>query len=287
MKNLTKKYVEPIFKPCGLSIDDKDVFKTSRNLAVALAGALTGEPTENVRVNACTYSIGLGVFSMLSFSGGQDFDEDWEYLTEDDSDWSLNAAIRYSLMKPEAHLNFSEKNIEAMFSLICFNVNPADLFANDDSVYQAVQLFAPHRLLKQLKSTDMEIYKFEHNMIELGNCLECGIEGSDAILTPSRMEFDLYREEKDPVRKFRILLNMITNFASKLSAKLMHVGIVEQTFICSPVDDMFDELHWHSKPLDKRWVPTAAMATAWMKKYNMKKSQLDPEIRKLIWPKKK
>lgn len=285
MKNLTKKYVEPIFKPCGLSIADEDFFKSARNLGVALAGALTGEPTENVRINACTYSIGLGAFSMLSFSADKEADDDT--LEDEDTYWNLNSTIRYTLMKHDAHLCFSEKNVEARFDMLNLNIDPRGLLSEDDCLYESIQLFAPHRLLKQLKSADMEIYKVDHNVIGLGNCLECGIEESDAILTPSRMEFDLYCEEKDLVRKFRILLNMITNFASKLSAKLMHIGIVEQTFICSPVDDMFDELHWHSKPLDKRWVPTAEMATAWMKKYNMKKSQLDPEIRKLIWPKKK
>lgn len=285
MKNLTKKYVEPIFKPCGLSIADEDFFKSARNLGVALAGALTGEPTENVRINACTYSIGLGAFSMLSFSADKEADDDT--LEDEDTYWNLNSTIRYTLMKHDAHLCFSEENVEARFDMLNLNIDPRGLLSEDDGLYDSIQLFAPYRLLKQLKSVDMEIYKISRNSIGVGNLLEYGLEGNDALISPSKAEFDLYREESNPEKKFRVLLNMITNFASKLSAKLMHIGIVEQTFICIPADDMFDELHWHSKPLDKRWVPTAAVATAWMKKYNMKKSKLDPEIRKLIWPKKK
>ena len=87
---------------------------------------------------------------------------------------------------------------------------------------------------------------------------------------------------------FQILLNMITTFASTLSAKLLYHGHVGLSFWNTPSADALGELDWfRDRKLALKWKPSKREVEKYLKASKLKKRDLAPEARKLFWPPKK
>ena len=291
MKNIVRRKRDTAFFPVGFEIPEDEIFESPRNLAFALMSALTGNPIECLHVNGTEMTIGLGCFSRIGMMFPDQVEgNDIETMTEmaecvgrNDS-WWLNTTIRYDLY---ADSSMSEK--VATFPYLCFNIAPRLLLKDDSECFDGIQFFGPQRLIKALKSEDWRLYADEcPALMDLCNYLEAGLEPCDAILSPSEEEYELYLATKDPEDKFRVLLNMITTFASTLSAKLMSMGHVKLVSLGVEPEEAFNEINWLGKHgIGPKWKPTMKQVKWAMKEMRLKKSDMDPEIVKLLWPSKK
>ena len=285
MKNIINNYRMQPFYPCGLEIPQDKIFASARNLGLSLMSALTGMPTECLQLNRSEISIGLGCFGLIGLNCADYHDGDEIEFLDEDTDWELSSTIRYKLYDSL----FEEQKPIAFFGFLNFSISPEGLLDKSRDDFGAIQFFGPYRLLKKLRSNGLRLEgQFKHNWLDLGNYLEGGMEPNDAILTPPEAEFELYWDEEDPQEKFRILLNMITTFASTLSAKLMYRGHVELSSIHLPSVDAMSEIGWfRDGKLPPMWKPTMEQVKREMKASKLKKSDIDPEVRKLLWPRKK
>ena len=279
MKNTLEMAIrgELPFYPCGLQIPTNAIFDSERNLGLSLMSALTGIPTECLEFNKTEISIGLGCFGLIGISAGEG-DEDCKTPVEEYDEtrgWDLLSVVSYTL---------GEDNVFDVH----LNILPDRLLLKDRGAIDGVQLFGPHRLLRRLRSADM-------GYIPLKNAGDEGIwrflvgvqEANDTVITPSEEEFELYWDVEEPGEKFRILLNMITAFASTLSAKLMQYGHVESSTIFQSSEAVRRELHWlRGGNIPSRRTPPVAAVEKYMKKIRMKKSDVCQEARKLLWPRK-
>ena len=111
------------------------------------------------------------------------------------------------------------------------------------------------------------------------------IEENDSILTPSEFEFDLYREEQDLEKKFRILLNMITSFASTVSMRLLYWGRIRLTCIYSTSGAVDEDLMWGKNGADDVWIPTQEEVLRYLEQKGKTIDDIPAERRNLIWPK--
>ena len=286
MKNIVEKYRIQPFYPCGLKIPADQVFASERNLGLSLMGALTGMPTESLQLNTAEISIGLGCFGLISLNhAGYDDGCEIEYLDENDG-WSLLSCIGYELYGDSRG---KAQKVCASFPILTLSICPGKLLKKSRECYYAVQFFGPYRLLRRLKSGNQWLEgPFSHNELDLDNYLEGDMEPRDAILSPPEEEFELYWDAKDPKAKFQILLNMITTFASTLSAKLLYHGHVGLSFWNTPSADALGELDWfRDRKLAPKWKPSKREVEKYLKASKLKKRDLAPEARKLFWPPKK
>ena len=270
------------FYPCGLRIPQDQIFASARNLGLSLMGALTGIPTEYLQINRSEISIGLGCFglvyiSCLTYEEGCSV----EALDEDDS-WLLTSNIGYELYDNHACTG----DPFATFDMLFLNISPEQLLRGNGDNFDAIQLFGPSRLLRKLKSDDNHLEVCRNlEMNEILNWLD-GDEINNAILTPSREEFDLYYNTADPQERFRVLLNMITTFVSTLSVKLTYWGHVRASSIGLLSNDAQKEVDWFKdKRMGPKWKPPMSMIKKCMKEYDIKETEVCSEIRRLIWPK--
>ena len=283
-----KKRQHVSFYPCGLKISDNEIFASARNLGLSLMGALTGNATEDVQINRAEISIGLGCFGLVGINSA-DYKDGADYIDhksiemlDENEGWGLCSSIRYNLLDGQ----MGEGKIIAEFQMLNLNISPSRLLHFDEDDFGAIQLFGPARLLRKLKSGNMrfEMCK-EMRKIELGNYLEGGWEPSDGLLTPSEEEYELFLDEDEPQKKFRILLNMITSFASTLSAKLMYYGQVMPSFMHMPSDGAFAELGWfRDGKIKPAWRPTVKEAEAMMKRFSIPMEEVDPSVKEILWP---
>jgi len=268
------------FYPCGLEIPESDIFKSKRNLGISLLGALTGTPSEDVEINRTAVSIGLGSFSLIAV-GNSDYDDNDDFnLIDEDEDWGLNSSVRFSVTK-----GFHSDEVVAGPVYLFFNISPACLLEGD---IQGIQLFGPWRYLKMLQGENDTLKKFSSlDAVELGNYLEFGCEPSDGMLCPDEEEFELFKAEKDPSRKFRILLNLITTFASEISVRMQVIGKVEMSMVYGSGADV-DRILIRARnvKLPKLWRPTLKAVESYLKKTGMKEAEIDPDVRRILWPKK-
>lgn len=286
MKNIVNKYRMQTFYPCGLKIPADQVFASARNLGLTLMGALTGMPTESLELNTTEISIGLGCFGLIGLNC-PDYDAGGEIELLDENDgWTLFSCVNYKLY---GHASEEDQNAYASFPFMTLNISPKELLDKSRNCFGAVQFHGPYRLLRKLRSSALRLEgPFSHNELDLDNYIEGNVEPKDAILTPPEEEFELYWDEKDPGAKFQILLNMITLFASTLSAKLLSEGRVELSCLTLPSIDARSELSWFSDgKLAPKWKPTKEQVEKYLKSSKLKKRDIDPEVRKLFWPNKK
>ena len=298
MKNIISNRRREIFYPCGLEIPQDQIFASARNLALSLMSALTGTPTEYLLINKAEISIGLGCFSLIGLNGPDhiegDEENDIEFIDEDyedSADWGLSSIIRYKLLGNSiGNIISDRRKAVASFDIMALNISPDGLLDKSNDDLSAVQFFGPYRLLKKLRSNSLRLDgPLTHcRLVELENYLEDGFEPNDAILTPPEEEFELYWDADDPQEKFRILLNMITTFASTLSAKLMECGHVAPSSIHIPSVEAMREIDdWFSDgKIAPKWKPTMEQVKKAMKARNLKKRDIHPEVRKLLWPRK-
>ncbi len=283
MKNIVEKYRMQPFYPCGLKIPADQVFASERNLGLSLMGALTGMPTESLQLNTAEISIGLGCFGLISLNhAGYDDGCEIEYLDENDG-WSLLSCIGYELYGDSRG---KAQKVYARFPILTLSISPEGLLKKSRNCFEAVQFFGPYRLLRKLRSSNLRLEgPFGHDELDLDNYLEGNMEPRDAILSPSEEEFELYWDAKDPKAKFQILLNMITTFASTLSAKLLYHGRVELSFWNTPSADALGELDWFSdRKLAQKWKPSKREVEKYLNASKLKKCDLAPEARKLFRP---
>lgn len=281
MKNINKNG-HAAFYPCGLTIESDRIFASARNLGLSLMGALTGNPTETVEINRADISVGLGCFGLVGINCADYQDGDCLDDLDVDSDWSISSCIRYKLFDDRM-----TRNIIAEFPMLILNIFPDELLRGDRSVFSAIQLFGPDRLLRKIRPEDCRFEPCceEHNSLDVGNYIEGLFEPNDAILTPSEMEFDLYWDEDNPAKKFRILLNMITTFASVLSFKLMGHGLVDLSYLHGLSSSAKREFYWlDDGRIGPAWRPTLEEMKEFIKVSNLPKSEVHPEVRKLLWP---
>ena len=152
----------------------------------------------------------------------------------------------------------------------------------------AIQFSGPERLLKKIRSDDQDIQVFECDALDIGNYLECGIEPNNAILTPTLQEYKIVFAEKNQEKRFMMLMNMITSFYSRISAKLLSAGTVEPSSVIMLSDDAREEAIWfNDETLGKPWLPRIKDVELTMKRFNMKKKDVCSSVRKALWPSKK
>ena len=285
MKNIINNYRMQPFYPCGLQIPQDKIFASARNLGLSLMSALTGTPTEYLQLNRAEISIGLGCFGLIGLNCTDYNQGDNIEFIDEDTDWGLTSLISYELYNNA----FSHNTTVATFDFLSFSITPEDLVCKERGCISSVQLFGPSRLLRKLKSDRLRMSgPFAPSELDIEHYLEYGQEPNDAILTPSEEEFELYWDAKDPQEKFRILLNMVTTFASTVSAKLMNHGYVRLSCLHLPSDDAMSEIGWfRDGKLPPMWKPTMEQVKREMKASKLKKSDIDPEVRKLLWPRKK
>ena len=286
MKNIVNKYRMQTFYPCGLKISGEQIFASARNLGLSLMGALTGMPTESIEINTTEISIGLGCFGLIGLNCPEyDVGDEIELLDENDG-WTLLSSVRYTLY---GGIYMEGQKAYASFPFMTLSISPKGLLDKSGDCFDAVQFYGPCRLLRKLRSSNLRFEgPFNHNELDLDNYLEGNMEPKDAILTPPEEEFELYWEEKDPKVKFQILLNMITTFASTLSAKLLSQGHVDLSCLTLPSIDARRELSWFSDgKLAPRWKPTKEQVEKYMKTSKLTNRDIVPEVRKLFWPNKK
>ena len=284
MKEGKNKSRKPVFIPYGLKIAKEEIFNSAGNLGIAITGALTGTPPDDVKINSANISIGLGCFSVIGVSISEEYEgpESLDFCNFDDC--SIMSCIRYSPNLDPKNLWWSKKFEDPI--LLNFNVIPSVLLERNIS---GVQILGPKRILSHVKTEEMDINIEDGlSMIDLDNYLEGGVEPSNAMLTPSAEELDLIMEEKDSNKRFGMLMNMITSFASTVSAKLMHSGLVQPAAILMYSEEAREGLmEFARKRIDKPWRPTKKMVEDGMKRFNLKMSDLHPSVRKLFWPKKR
>lgn len=284
MRNENNKSREPVFVPYGLKIPKSEIFDSARNLGVAITGALTSTPPEDIEINRAHVAIGLGCFSFVGISINSEYEgaENLELVEDDFEDCRIYSAVRFYPQKLKGCVKSSKDN---QFFLN-FNIIPKGLL---NGVPSAIQIFAPKRLITKLKSPGIDAVVYdEYDIIDIDNYLEGALEPSDAILTPSKDEFDLVMSETNPEKRFGLLMNMITSFASVVSAKLMHAGTVSPTSIIQYSDEVSQELHaFEDGRLAKPWKPTKKQVEWAMNRLDLRKKDIDPSVRKILWPKKK
>lgn len=283
MNNINNKRREAAFYPCGLEIPKDKIFDSPRNLGLSLMAALTGIPTEDLEINRGYVAIGLGCIGLIGINHGwYERGDDVAELDEND-DWGLLGAINFELDDEVAWFtSIKHKKFPTMF----FNINPSGLLESKGAETGSVQLFGSARLLKRLKTPEnrFEDYSGSHSVERFLDDDE-SIEENDSILTPSEFEFDLYREEQDPEKKFRILLNMITSFASTVSMRLLYWGRIRLTCIYSTSGAVNEDLMWGKNGVDDVWIPTQEEVLRYLEQKGKTIDDIPAERRNLIWPK--
>ncbi len=283
MENIIGKRRRTTFYPCGLTIPEERIFDSARNLGLSLMAALTGIPTEDVQLNRSEISIGLGCFGLVGINCADYNEGDDVSLVDETTDWSLLSTIRYTLN--DKGLGFGEDI--AVFGNMFLNIIPEGLLSKEHDDLGAIQFFGPSRLLRRLHSSSTN-YESGLGMakLDIGNYLEGGLEPNDAILTPSEDEYELFWDEENPSDKFRMLLNMITSFASTLSMKLMYHGTVGLATVFTPSFAAQDEMDWlPNGKIAPAWKPSMKDVAQYIKETNLKKKDIDPKVRKILWPK--
>lgn len=272
-----KKNTKIAFYPCGLEIPESEIFKSPRNLGIALLGALTGTPSEDVEINRTAVSVGLGCFSLIAVGHSMYEEKDDIDLFEDDEYWGLNSSIQFSITEDLLLSNEVAGPVH-----LYFNIDPAELLEGE---LNGIQLFGPYRYLKYIKDGNEVINRtVKFNMSDLESYLEYGCEASDASLHPSKDEFALFVEEKDPAKKFRVLLNLITTFASSLSVRMQLAGRVRLSMVYGPGAEVNRLCNVIKKAkLLSQWHPTRVVAEKFMRENNISENDVDPEVRKIVW----
>lgn len=269
------------FYPCWLEVPEREIFDSNRNLGIALCSALTGTPCEDVELNRTAVSIGLGCFSLISVGYDGCDDDINPGLIDPNEDWSLNSTVVFDVTKEKDFL--SDDDVVVIGSANLFlNISSALLLRGELS---GIQLFGAARYLKLIKSSTMKLVSFDKpDEIEFGNYLEDGLEPSNGILCPSEEEFALFVEEKDVGKKFRILLNVITTFASELSVRMQLVGRVRMSMICyygGRLESISREMN--TVEFESPWCPSKQAAEDYMKRNRMTMDDIAPKVKKLIW----
>lgn len=285
MKNKNNKSRNPVFIPYGLEIPKSEIFDSVRNLGVAIVGALTGTPPEDVKINAANISIGLGCFSLIGVAISDEYEGPESIDLCDFDDCHIYSSVRYSVNLDTKNIFLSKKYEEPV--VLTFHIYPESLLNGEVS---GVNIFGPKRILSYLKSDEMNlIVEGRVSMVDLDNYLEGGLEPVDGMLTPSADELELIMHENDPEKRFGMLMNMITTFASMISAKMIHSGFVRPAALLSYSEEARTELidNCAKKRIGKPWKPSKKLVEDGMKYFNLKKRDLDPSVRKLFWPKKK
>lgn len=278
MKTNKDKRLLP-YEPCGLEIAPEDVFKSSRNLGLSLMATLTGAPTEDIEINRCAMSIGLGCFSSIGIGHSEYNDiKDIAVLNEME-EWSLISSIGYRIYDD---IYYPKKKIEG-FSMLNLNIEPSDLLNPEISDF-GIQLFGPKRLLSKIKSSGQRIKCFDPTDLDICNYLTIYPgDPNDTILIPSSEEMDLFASEKNPRKKLRILLNIITSFASEISMRLMSVGWVYPHHIYLPNNAFLDSSEWFKDgKLETRWTPTKKQVFETVQCDNLELKDICYKSRKLL-----
>lgn len=274
MKNKNNKSRNPVFIPYGLEIPKSEIFDSARNLGVAIAGALTSTPPEDIEINKAHISIGLGCFSFVGVSISKEDAEGFE-------DESLD--VEFERCRISSAINYEIAETDYLL-FISINVNNLIDFSAEKT--SAIQFLGPERLLKKIKSDDQDMQVFACDALNIGHYLEYGMEPNNTILTPTLQEYKIVFAEKDQEKRFRMLMNMITSFYSKISAKLLSAGTVDPSSVIMFSDDALKESLWFKdETLGKPWVPCMKDVELTMERFNMKKKDVCPSVRKLLWQK--
>ena len=276
--------LERCVKPVGLRVgkvrlEKEDIFKSARNLGLNLMSALTGRAIEDVQVNRSMVSCGIGCFGWISLNCCDLEEGDTIDDVDDDEGWGLTSSIRYHLYAN--HLSNDE--IYAHFWMLNLNIDPYGLIRGEQENNMPIQFFGPARLLRKLRTGNQRVMESPVTDLDVDNFLEFGdYEPNNAVLLPPKDELDAFYGERSPERKLRMLVDIVTEFASDLSVKLLYAGCVDIQLVSAPTDEAEACSRWFKDgKLDAPWRPTAQEVLTCMKRHNLSLKDLYPEVRKL------